>query len=41
MQYCGYKKKNAGEEGLASVPDKNQNMLQEETDNFEKYSLRN
>lgn len=35
------KKKNPGEEELASVSDKNQNMLQEETDNFEKYYLRN
>lgn len=30
-QYCGSKKKNAGEEEIASVPDKNQNMVQEET----------
>jgi len=43
IQHCSSKKKkeNAGEEELASVPDKKQNMLQKETDNFEKYSPRN
>lgn len=42
MQYCGSKKeKKPLVRELVSVPDKNQNMAQEERDNFEKYSQRN